>query len=391
MKKINISNFAQIKSAEVELSDMTILIGPQATGKSIFIQILKLIKDADNIAKSIKRYGYDWDRKWEQFLELYFGEGMGTIWKNETKIYINNQILDKKQIEEEIYKTGKPKKEKVFLIPAQRVLTLKGGWPRNFGDFESTDPYVVKEFSENIRRLMEAGIGKGETPIFPQEGRLRSVFRDKLNQNIFNGALVKLDKSGFRKRIILDINGTQLPFMVWSAGQREFMPLLLGLYWLLPSSKTTKKESIEYVIIEEAEMGLHPKAITSLVLLFLELLRRGYKVIMSTHSPIILDVVWAIRSIQECKADPLLLLKLFDLPNHTDTRALCEEIVKKKVFKSYYFDKQNNGEVVVRDISSLDPGSEDPIISGWGGLTEFSGEAGNIVAEAVLSGECNEF
>ncbi len=390
MKTVEIKNLAQIESATLELADMTILTGPQATGKSIFIQLLKLLEDADNIAKSIKRYGYDWDHKWDQFLELYFGEGMGNIWTKKTNIKIDETGIDIKKIENEIYKTGKPKKEKVFLIPAQRVLTLKSGWPRNFGDYESTDPYIVKEFSENIRRLMEAGVGKGETPIFPQEGRLRSIFRDKINQSIFNGATVKLDKSGFRKRIILDVKGSKLPFMAWSAGQREFMPLLIGLYWLIPSSKTTKKESIEYVVIEEAEMGLHPKAVTSLVLLFLELMNRGYKVILSTHSPIILDVVWTIRTIQECKANPNLLLELFKLPSNKDTKTLCEKIVNNKIFKSYYFNKQENGKVVVHDISTLDPGSEDSIVSGWGGLTEFSGTAGDIVSEAVNTGECSE-
>ena len=389
MKTIELKNLAQIESATLELGDMTILTGPQATGKSILIQLLKLTEDADNIATSIKRYGYDWDHEWNPFLELYFGEGMGHVWRDDTAITIDGITIDKAHIEKEIYKTGSPKREKIFLIPAQRVLTLKSGWPRNFGDYESTDPYVVKSFSENIRRLMETGIGKGEMPIFPQEGRLRSVFKEKLDRSIFNGATIQLDKSGFRKRIVLDIDGDKLPFMVWSAGQREFMPLLIGLYWLLPASKATRKEGIEYVIIEEAEMGLHPEAITSLMLLFLELMRRGYKVILSTHSPIILDVVWAIRSIQECRADPMLLLKLFDLPNHADTRRLCEEIVGATTFRSYYFDKQEGGTVVVQDISTLDPGSENPIISGWGGLTAFSGEAGDVVAEAITSGGCD--
>lgn len=390
MRSIQISNLAQIESAQIELGDMTLLTGPQATGKSIFIQLLKLIEDANNIAKSIKRYGYDWDHIWEQFLELYFGEGMSGIWQDDTKISIDGVDLTKDDIEKEIYKTGKPKKEKIFLIPAQRVLTLKGGWPRNFGDYDSTDPYVVKEFSENIRRLMESGVGKGEKPIFPHDGRLRAVFREKIDNSIFNGATVRLDKSGFRKRIVLDIDGNKLPFMVWSAGQREFIPLLIGLYWLLPSSKATKKESIEYIIIEEAEMGLHPNAITSLVLLFLELISRGYKVILSTHSPTILDVVWSIRSIKECRADPTLLIKLFNLPNSSDIKKLCKEIIDNKEFNSYYFDKQKSGKVIVKDISTLDPASDDPIISGWGGLTQFSGVAGDIVAEAINMGECDE-
>ena len=380
MRKISIQNLAQIEEAEIEVADITIFTGAQATGKSIVIQLLKLIEDGDDIAKEIKRYGYDWDHEWSKFLELYFGEGMHHIWKDETKITIDGR---EKNFENDLYKKGKARKEKIFLIPAQRVLTLKNGWPRNFGDYESTDPYVVKEFSENIRRLMEAGIGKGEAPIFPQEGRMRAIFRTKLDQSIFNGASVKLDKSGFRKRIVLDVDGAKLPFMVWSAGQREFMPLLLGLYWLMPSSRTTKRENIEIVVIEEAEMGLHPKAISSLVLLFLELIHRGYKVILSTHSPVILDVIWSITQIQQNNADPLLLMELFDLPKAQGVKELCEDVIHNKNFKSYYFDKRESGKVKVKDISTLDPGAEDHNISGWGGLTEFSGKASEIVSKAV--------
>ncbi len=380
MKKIFIENLAQIKKAEIEIADITIFTGAQATGKSIVLQLLKLIEDADDIAKEIKRYGYDWDHEWSKFLELYFGEGMSHIWNENTKVIVDGNL---KKFDKDLYKKGKPRKETLFLIPAQRVLTLKGGWPRNFGDYESTDPYVVKEFSENIRRLMEAGIGKGEAPLFPQEGRMRAIFRKKLDQSIFNGASVKLDKSGFRKRIVLDVKGATLPYMVWSAGQREFMPLLLGLYWLMPSSRTTKRDNIDIVVIEEAEMGLHPKAISSLVFLFLELIFRGYKVILSTHSPVILDVIWAILEIKDNNADPRLLMELFDLPKDTGIKELCEVIIKNKNFKSYYFDKGSDGKVIVKDISTLDPGAEDPNIAGWGGLTEFSGKAGTIVSKAV--------
>jgi predicted ATPase len=383
MRRVIVENLAQIEKADIELGDMTIFTGPQATGKSILLQLIKLVLDGDDIAKKIKKYGYDWNHEWDGFLELYFGEGMRGIWKENTKVIVDDNIID---FDKDIYKTGKARKERLFLIPAQRVLTLKNGWPRNFGDYESTDPYVVKSFSEQMRLLMEAGMGKGDTPIFPQTGRMKQVFREKINASIFNGAEVKLDKAGFRKRIVLDVNTNRLPFMVWSAGQREFMPLLLGLYWLLPSSKTTKKENIDIVVIEEAEMGLHPKAISSLVLLFLELLHRGYRVILSTHSPVLLDVVWAIKTIQNNKADPALLLKLFDLSPSKDMQTLCEDIINNKQFNSYYFNKNKAGKIETVNISSLDPGDDNMIVSGWGGLTEFSGKANDIVAEAVSTG-----
>ena len=42
-------------------------------------------------------------------------------------------------------------------------------------------------------------------------------------------------------------------------------------------------------------MGLHPQGIATAMLLVLELLRRGYKVVLSTHSTVVLDMVWALR------------------------------------------------------------------------------------------------
>jgi predicted ATPase len=44
--RLNVGNFGPIKSADVEFGDLTVLVGPQATGKSIFLQLLKLLVDA---------------------------------------------------------------------------------------------------------------------------------------------------------------------------------------------------------------------------------------------------------------------------------------------------------------------------------------------------------
>jgi hypothetical protein len=40
------------------------------------------------------------------------------------------------------------------------------------------------------------------------------------------------------------------------------------------------------------------------------------------------------------------------------------------------------------DISSLDPGSADADVAGWGGLTELSATVGDVVAEVVARGNC---
>lgn len=378
MKRLTVTSLGQIREADITLEDLTVFVGEQATGKSILLQLMKLISDAGGITQTLKKHGYDWQKKTENYMSLYFGEGMERIWnKDETKVLVDNvDFTPQKAL------LRRKNDESLFLIPAHRVITLKDGWPRAFTDYGTSDPYVVKEFSEQLRLLMEAGLGSGERAIFPQEGRMNKTIRDAIGKSIFGEAKVKLDRSGLRKRIVLDVADTQLPFMVWSTGQREFAPLLLGLYRLMPSGKAQKKNNINWVIIEEPEMGLHPQAISALLLIFLELLRRGYKVIVSTHSAQILELIWGIQLIAKSTNAPARLRQLLDLKTNAFSLDLTKSILDTKTFKTYYFSRQDSV-VKVKDISSLDAEDTDKAISDWGGLTLFSTKSADIVTEAV--------
>jgi hypothetical protein len=131
-------------------------------------------------------------------------------------------------------------------------------------------------------------------------------------------------------------------------------------------------------------MGLHPKAILAVMLLVLELLARGYKVILSTHHPLVLDVVWGLRRIQQSRkrGSFVRVLEMFGQeqswrPLHGLTRAALG-----KEYRVMHFDFKD-GDVAVEDISDLDPGSDNEAIAGWGGLSGLSGHIGDVVAEAV--------
>lgn len=383
MKTISVHNLGQLVQADISLGDLTVLVGPQASAKSIFLQILKLTLDSPQIARTIRQNGFVWDKKPENFLSLYLGEGMQKVWTSKTIVSI-----DDKQFKLSDYAETRGRKkqdEKLFLIPAQRVITLRGGWPRPFTDYDSGDPYVVKQFSEQLRRLMETGLGGGKGAIFPQEGRFNKDFRNAISQTIFSNAEVRLDTREMRKRLILKVGENELPYMVWSAGQREFMPLLLGLYALMPSSGAAKKPTLDWVVIEEPEMGLHPQAISTLLILFLELMNRGYKVIVSTHSPQILEMVWAICTLQKVNSASENILKIFNLHKTGYLQKMADSVITK-TFKTFYFDRQQD-QVNVRDISSLDPFDLESAVSDWGGLTEFSTRVSTIVSQAVQEKE----
>jgi hypothetical protein len=387
MTHLNIKNLGQIKSANIDFGDLTLFVGPQATGKSILLQLIKLVFDGDNIGETLIKYGYQWEKDLSNFNELYFGEGMRNLLSDSTKVFLGGNeiyldILLPYEPSDDYEYMNEP--ERIFFVPAQRVLTLENGWPRSFTSFEIGDPYVVCKFSEHLRLLMQQGFMNKDKDngIFPQKGRLKQEISDALDASIFHGARVELNTVEMRKRIQINVNGNLLPFMAWSAGQREFMPLLLGLYWLMPVSEDSKKSDIDFVVIEEPEMGLHPRAILSVILMCLELLHRGYRLLISTHSPVLLEAVWAIRNLQNNNSDVKYLYQLFDLSPTPPITELFENILKNKKFCTYYFDQKEDG-VEVRDISSLDPFDEDLSTADWGGLTSFSSKASEVVSQAI--------
>jgi hypothetical protein len=82
MPTLNIHHLGQIKEARLAFGDLTVLVGPQATGKSIALQLLKLMVDAGQVQDELGRYGLDWSGKVPEFLDVYFGEGMRSIWRH---------------------------------------------------------------------------------------------------------------------------------------------------------------------------------------------------------------------------------------------------------------------------------------------------------------------
>jgi len=382
MTTLNIQNLGQIKEASLTFGDLTVLVGPQATGKSIALQLLKLMVDAGQVQAELGRYGLDWSGKLPEFLDVYFGEGMRSIWRpGESKVEWEGKAVDLPQL---AARRRKSSEESLFFIPAQRVLALRDGWPRPFTDYTPGDPFAVREFSESLRVLVEQEF-RGSGDLFPQERRLKKEFRDLLRRHVFSNFRLKVDKFHSQKRLVLGTgqNSEVLPYMVWSAGQREFVPLLLGFYWLMPPTKVATRGNIKWVVLEEMEMGLHPRAISVVLLLVFELVARGYRVCLSTHSPQVLDAVWALKHLRENHAGAKALLNIFEASNSPPMQRLATAVMEKTV-KVHYFNRETG---ITTDISALDPSAEGQAEAGWGGLSEFSSRANEAVARAVTKSE----
>lgn len=384
--RLQVRHLGPVASADLAFGDLTVIVGPQATGKSIFLQTLKLLVDRDQIHDMFKHHSMSFNDKAGAFMEGYFGRGLSGAWGTKSSLTWKGKSVD-------LSDYAKPSKsttrhERMFYIPAQRVMSLPGGVSQNFGQFNFGDPYTLRAFSDAVHDLIQNEFGaKGE--LFPGPNRLNDTLRKPIQTHLFGGNRLVIDDKDFTKRLGLHVKGQDKPlgFLSWSAGQREFTPLLMGAYWLCPTTNRRKTgktvdECIEWVVIEEPEMGLHPQGISAVLLLVLELMRRGYKVVLSTHSPVVLDMVWALQEFKKLGSSEASVRQVFDLPSTPDAKKIALSALTKD-YAVYYFDRDGS----VKDISNLSPGAMDTAESEWGGISGFSARTNNAIADAVAESE----
>jgi len=375
MSKLVIRDFAHISDASIEFGDLTVLVGAQGTGKSLVLQWLKTAIDGRQIISALRDAGQD-VRNPDALIDLIFGVGMGEAWhEGRTSV-----TLDGKSIRPAGIRKLGGGEERVFFIPAHRAMLISDGWAAPFQKLTADTPVVARLFSQNLFDRFSAREGDS---LFPLDRVLKKQYRDLIDDAVFHGGNVGLEQDRqHANRLKLTHGSSQLPFMTWTAGQREFTPLLLGLYHLLPPRKMNKQPDIEWVVIEEPEMGLHPQAVTVFMLLVLDLLWRGYKVALSTHSPLVLTVVWALRRLRESGARWQRVCEAFGVKGNQQLKKVAEVALTKDM-RTYLMSFDDAGHVQSKDVSSLDPSAEDQDISGWGGLTGFSSRFGEAVRAAA--------
>lgn len=383
--KLKIQNFAQIENVDLDVGgvgDLTLIVGPQATGKSIALQWLKLACDRAVIRDELEKFGFAWADA-QEFFGVYFGEGMQQGYKSTGKGPTSVQ-LDEKPLS--LATIGQKKKGRTvesspsaYYVPAHRSLLLADGWPKLFQQYSADTPYVARVASESLNALLLRI--SSQSAVFPQPNRLQASLRSAIDKAVFHGNSLKNDTSQSKRRLVLETkNGAMIPFMAWTAGQREFVPLLLALYELMPPAKVPRLDKYQTVILEEPELGLHPQAIMAVMSLVLHLLHRGYRVVVSTHSPLLLECAWALQRFKKSSVASKLARKAFALPNAPDQTA--ESAIKTNV-RAYYLDYDVTGFVTSRDISALNLFDESPDVAGWGGLSSYSASLSDYVAQAV--------
>lgn len=91
-----------------------------------------------------------------------------------------------------------------------------------------------------------------------------------------------------------------------------------------------------YIVIEEPEMGLHPNAMQTVLLQVIALMNAGYKVIISTHSSVLLDFAWANTFLKQIPGNKYseAMKELFE-----DDQDRLYTGLKTKDIKTFYFSR----------------------------------------------------
>ena len=320
--------------ADMKLGDLTVLVGPQGAGKGSFLQSL-----------------------WAEF------NGRRTLMRGRHEVYGARKTP-------RLRLDGQAENEKAFFIPARRDLALQA-FPKDLFCDQFAPP-AYYDFFDVLREYLCGVCASNPTP---DDGMIPGAILDQVSRFVLEGGSLVC---GHSNGIALQAEeGMSRPLLSLSLGQLSFVSLMLGACAAIHSQKKNPSERITRVLIEEPELGLHPLGVLAAMGLVLMLLDRGISVVLSTHSPAVIDVIWGLRLIQGHRGTPLDAAEALMLSGEG-----AEDLVRSaltKSYRTYYFSLDG----AVRDISSLDPGSEDPLISGWGGLTGISDHIGEVVSRVV--------
>ena len=329
MERIFIKNIGPIKECEFEIKPINIFIGPQATGKSTIAKLIFFFKSfykdllaAFELEEEIKVL---FQERIEDSIALYLNDKSEVVYFFSEEIWI--QVIYKNERIKIVFSEALDKRISQALDLKKTLLKGDGLLERSI-----VDEKMRKELSQKLSEIFQK-----ELPIFVPAGRLIYAFFseprgaiERLN-SIFSLEPMMIDfdwkresmkkflqgfqeKDNFMKmiekvlkakiyvkknKIVLKLNGKEIPIKFASSGQQELLWVFLTIIYLILNKKTS------FVVIEEPEAHLFPATQKELVALFALLHNlTGTELFITTHSPYILtsfnNLIYAYSIASKC-------------------------------------------------------------------------------------------
>ncbi len=319
MEKLIINKFAGIDSLEVELNEINIFIGPQATGKSIIAKLFYYFKSFFNeIAFDLineKSYGEIEAKQINRFLDFFPPENWS---KNNFLIkyrFSNSYIIIKEigtkieldfsnDIKDIILNNNISIGEIGLLNPWEPLEKYNQQFKKLFSDKITFSQIFIpagRSFFSNIQSNIFSLLNANESldPFIVMFGSFYEKLKKHFNKNIFNldtksnkiinNILNSKYKRENQKDYLIHSDFRKVNLSSASSGQQEIFPLLLIIEFLLSDSF---RENDAVLYIEEPEAHLSPNAQKMVVQLLARLFnadKKKFQIIITTHSPYILS------------------------------------------------------------------------------------------------------
>lgn len=339
MFRLQVENFSCIAHADVVFRRLTVIIGPQASGKSVlsklayfFVEVLSEQhqcaleqKSFDAFKDSVKAKFADWfpvtawgDSKFVVNFQLgayAFKVTRGSYdasLKNTLRIHASAFVQDhhKRSIElvKQLRQSGAEGDSIAFdyqLGVHHKALSLKLLEESLGEDFVSDQVFIPagRSFFTTLGRAFMAFDQLGALdPITVKFGRLYSTFHDHRRASAYYARSLRLDQEFAsilggkvvwegERPFLRTVDGRLVPFSALSSGQQELVPLLVAISTIRrPAGRRNPGAHLLY--IEEPEAHLFPSAQSELVQGLAAIVRDpSRRLAITTHSPYVLSKI----------------------------------------------------------------------------------------------------
>lgn len=293
--RLKIKNFALIEDADIDIKDFTVFVGPNNSGKSYLAMLLYALNQAIFTTDPPK---------------IVFEKNFGTrvdnlVREDQKKASITYSLGETFRVEIEITHDGEfdfkvtnngdvePGMNKTFYLPASRSGFLISQKPLLYTLLESTKFSSSPDASSRIPMLPGpvADFLQDISYFDEEEDAHQGLFDEDLNlfeKHIFKGRVeIQYDKKHRQGspefHYVAEGTKARVPIARASSGVTEMIPFYIYLKY--------KVKPGDILIMEEPESHLHPEIQFELIRLTTRLIRKGVRIIFTTHSDFILSSI----------------------------------------------------------------------------------------------------
>ncbi len=284
-ERLTIESFGPIERAEIEPGDLTVFVGPQATGKSLAAQVLYFFRRYESLLVDLQGSP---DVITRAALENWFGPDFGVYvsvgtrlrWSPRTAgevqevFWTDDGLRVSPSLARRITSPTQSEKAEVY-IPAGRTLySFLPPYSLLSRVLASQEwPGFILTFYETLGRTV-SWLRRHQDDPMPEIDFLR-----ERAEAIFKGRMRYSDET-----VMLQINGDLLSTANIAAGQMELWP-----FWVIVEAGVrSHRFDAAQIYFEEPEAHLHPAAQRGVMEMIAYLVGRGTRFLVTTHSPYLL-------------------------------------------------------------------------------------------------------